>query len=168
MFMYPPPFFGGPIHQSPGFPYNVGAVPEFATASPGKMPAVRPPLMGSMASPMGAPMGPMGTPMYPGQQQQHPMFYGFQHPGMMAPHHMMGGAEYGAMAMGAGAYEGEDMEYAPAQRHPGVPIAGPPARAKHSARPVPTSSDSRRDVRFAGVSEAPPKLATRRKYQSDL
>ncbi|KAJ9099937.1 hypothetical protein QFC21_003943 [Naganishia friedmannii] len=156
MFMYPPPFFGGPIHHSPGFPYNVGAVPEFTTAAPGKMPAVRPPPMGSM----GAPMGPMGMPIHPGQQQQPPMFYGFQHPGMMPPQHMMGGGEYGPMGMDPGAYEGE-VEYAAAQRHPGVPIAGPPARAKHSARPVPMSSNSRRDVRFAGVSEAPPKLATR-------
>ncbi|KAJ9118337.1 hypothetical protein QFC22_004251 [Naganishia vaughanmartiniae] len=132
----------------PGFPYNVGAVPEFA-AAPGKMPAVRPPPMGSMANPMGgAPMGPMGMPMYPGQQPQPPVFYGFQHPGMMG--------------MAPGAYEGDATDYAPAQRHPGVPIAGPPARAKHSARPVPTTFDSRRDVRFAGVSEAPPKLATRR------
>ncbi|KAJ9090656.1 hypothetical protein QFC19_009514 [Naganishia cerealis] len=139
--------------QTPGYPYNVGAVPEFAAGGPGKMPAVRPP--------MGMGMG-MGVPMYTGQPQP-PMFYGFQHPGMMPQHHPGMGAEYGPMAPGV--YDdGAMMEPAAAasvQRHPGVPIAGPPLRTKPPARPVPPDSDSRRDVRFAGVAEAPPKLAPR-------
>lgn len=137
--MYPPPPFCGPIHHSPGFPYNVGAVPEF-TSMPTSMPGIRPP--------------PMGMPMHPGLSHVSPgMFYGY-HPGMAAPQMAMG---HGAMTPGMHGMEGLQPPTA------GRPSGGSALAPASQPKPIGGhGGDSRKDVRFAGASAAPPRLTPRR------
>lgn len=133
MFMYPPPFCG-PIHHSPGFPYNTGAVPEFAA-----MPGIRPVGMG-----LNMPMHPGLSPMAPG------MLYGY-HPGMMAPN----------MGLDPGTMMASDQA-TPSDKATGSPAQSPASHSKTIGRRGAAYPDGRKDVRFAGPSAAVSNLTPKR------
>jgi hypothetical protein len=142
MFMYSPPFYG-PVHNSPGFPFNTGAVPEFA-AMPGAMPAMRPPMGIGMGMPM--PMHPGLSPMTPG------MLYGY-HPGMAPPQMGMDPATM--------RQAGQAMTNPP-DRASGGSAKAPSSRPQTIAGRGAAYPDGRKDVRFAGASATPPNLTPKR------
>jgi hypothetical protein len=139
MFLYPPPFYG-PIHHSPVFPYNTGAVPEHASI-PGSMPGIRP-VMG-----MGMPMHPGLPPMTPG------MGY---YPGMGAPHM---GLDPNIMTLAGQAMGAPTTDKA--SRGSGQASASRPKPVNGHGVAYP---DSRKDVRFASASATPPNLTPRREF----